>query len=104
MSNPLSLHRRREMRLANRLETRLSVQYRRFTQRLPGIVLDLSCDGARLSSVERLRPGDKLWLTLPGLAPCLARVVWVNDSLAGCRLAAPLHPAVLKALVESSIA
>lgn len=102
MYTPLSPHRRREMRLANRVETRLPVQYRRVAQRLPGIVLDLSCDGARLSSVERLRPGDKLWLTFPGLAPCLARVVWVNASLAGCRLAAPLHPAVLKALVDSN--
>jgi hypothetical protein len=92
------------MRLANRLETRLSVQYRRFTQRLPGIVLDLSCDGARLPRWSGCARRDKLWLTLPGLAPCMARVVWVNDSLAGCRLAAPLHPAVLKALVESSIA
>ncbi|MFK5037158.1 PilZ domain-containing protein, partial [Klebsiella pneumoniae] len=53
------------------------IQYRRSTVRMAGVTLDLSCHGVRLAAMERLRVGETLWITLPGLPPRRASVIWV---------------------------
>jgi|TARA_R100000049_G_C1951138_1_gene99053 hypothetical protein len=47
------------------------------------VVHDLSIAGFSASSIGRLHPDQACWLTLPGLQPIEARVVWWNHSIAG---------------------
>ncbi len=62
-------------------------------------VTDLSTDGFRVGSHLELAEGTDVWLRLPGLEPCHARVMWHADNHIGCAFIRPLHPAVLDMLV-----
>ena len=53
-------------------------------------VVDLSVHGARLQTYSALKAGGTIWLTLPGLAPVAADVMWADDYAAGCRFREPL--------------
>lgn len=75
------------------------VQYRRSTVRMAGVTLDLSCHGVRLAAMERLRIGETLWITLPGLPPRRATVKWVDRFEIGCEFDEALHPAVLDRII-----
>ena len=77
------------------------VQYRRSTVRMAGVTLDLSCHGVRLAAMERLRIGEPLWITLPGLPPRRATVKWVDRFEIGCEFDEALHPAVLDRIFSS---
>ncbi|MDF8333840.1 PilZ domain-containing protein [Novosphingobium cyanobacteriorum] len=85
----------------NRLGVR--IKYRRRIVRLAAQTIDLSCHGLRLSGMERFRVGDTVWITLPGLEPRRANVVWAERFQAGCEFAEPLHPAVLEAVVRGRL-
>jgi hypothetical protein len=76
------------------------VQYRRSTVRMAGVTLDLSCHGVRLAAIERMRIGEVLWITLPGLPPRRASVKWVDRFEIGCEFDEALHPAVLERIVS----
>lgn len=76
------------------------VQYRRSTVRMAGVTLDLSCHGVRLAAMERLRIGEAVWITLPGLPPRRATVKWVDRFDIGCEFDEALHPAVLERIVS----
>jgi hypothetical protein len=77
------------------------VQYRRSTVRMAGVTLDLSCHGVRIAAIERLRVGEVLWITLPGLEPRRATVKWVDRFDIGCEFDEALHPAVLERMFSS---
>jgi len=62
-------------------------------------VLDLSAEGFRASAGLELAEGEEIWLRLPGLEACPARVVWTDGTHVGCVFARPLHPAVLEMIV-----
>ena len=62
-------------------------------------VVDLSAGGVRIQSYSSLRPGTTIWLTLPGLAPRAADVIWADDFRAGCRFREPLDRDQLGPLV-----
>jgi hypothetical protein len=62
-------------------------------------IMDLSTDGFRVATHLELYAGTDVWLRLPGLEPCHARVVWSEGHLVGCAFVRPLHPAVLQMLV-----
>jgi hypothetical protein len=62
-------------------------------------VFDLSVDGFRIAAVKGVQSYSKVWLSLPGLAPLRAEVMWVRDGFAGCKFLQPLHPAVLEMIV-----
>ena len=64
-------------------------------------VIDLSPLGARLQTYSALRRGATIWLTLPGLAPVAADVVWSDDFVAGCQFHAPLTPDQFDALIAT---
>lgn len=53
-------------------------------------VTDLSVNGARLQTYSELRAGTMIWLTLPGIGHCPARVVWAHDFEAGLEFQTPL--------------
>lgn len=80
------------------------VQYRRSTVRMAGVTLDLSCHGVRLAAMERLRVGEPLWITLPGLPPRRAVVKWVDRFDVGCEFDEALHPAVLERIISGDMA
>lgn len=63
-------------------------------------ILDLSTHGFRIESALDLTVGVDVWLRLPGLEPCHARVAWVDGYIAGCAFERPLHPAVLDMIVS----
>jgi len=81
-------------RRSERLGLHAKVQYRRSTVRMAGVTLDLSCHGVRLAAIERMRIGEVLWITLPGLQPRRAVVKWVDRFDVGCEFDEALHPAV----------
>ena len=65
-------------------------------------VMDLSIHGFRVASHLELCNGTDVWLRLPGLEPCHARVVWSEGHFIGCAFERPLHPAVLDMIVRKS--
>ncbi len=65
-------------------------------------IMDLSTDGLRVATHLQLCIGKDVWLRLPGLEPCPARVVWSEGYLVGCAFARPLHPAVVRMIVDKA--
>ncbi|WP_239017866.1 PilZ domain-containing protein [Sphingomonas aracearum] len=57
-------------------------------------VLDLSPTGFRAEASFVLNPGDRVWISLPGLAGLEATVAWRRGTMIGAAFFAPLHPAV----------
>ena len=62
-------------------------------------IMDLSTDGFRAATHLDLYTGTDVWLRLPGLEPCHARVVWTRGHMVGCVFDRPLHGAVLEMIV-----
>ena len=62
-------------------------------------IMDLSTDGFRAATHLELYPGTDVWLRLPGLEACHARVMWATGHYIGCAFVRPLHPAVLDMIV-----
>lgn len=58
-------------------------------------LIDLSTHGFKVETYSGLYPGTDVWITLPGLAGCHARVVWAEGTYLGCEFVNPLHPAVI---------
>ena len=65
-------------------------------------ILDLSTDGFRVATHLELQSGTDVWLRLPGLEACHARVVWSEGHYVGCAFERPLHPAVLDMIVAKA--
>jgi PilZ domain len=66
------------------------------------LVMDLSTHGFRASTHLTLPEGADVWLRLPGLEACHAKVVWSRGQYIGCAFERPLHPAVLEMIVRKS--
>ncbi len=90
-------------RRSERHKIAVQVQYKRKIVRLVAKALDLSVHGLRISGMERLREGETVWITLPGLEPRQATVVWSDQFEAGCAFAEPLQPAVFEAVLSGQI-
>lgn len=60
---------------------------------------DISISGFSAGSLSKLAPGTVCWLTLPGLAPLQAQVVWWQGSVVGCSFANLMSQVVLDNLV-----
>lgn len=63
-------------------------------------VVDLSIHGARVQSYTAMKQGGTIWLTLPGMAPVAAKVMWADDYVAGCQFSTPLTAEQLAVLVN----
>lgn len=61
-------------------------------------VIDLSVNGARLQTYSELRAGGMIWLALPKVGHCAARVVWAHDFEAGLEFQRPLASQDFEAL------
>ena len=62
-------------------------------------VVDLSVGGARLQTYSALRRDTTIWLTLPGIGPRAADIMWADDYSAGCRFRESLTPEQLAPLL-----
>ena len=88
-------------RAAVRIRVSMTAHFRESGSRKAVVnVYDLSTHGFRLETFIGVHAGALVWLTLPGLEPRQASVVWLNGSFVGCRFDKPLHPAVLEAIIR----
>lgn len=81
----------------------ITAAYRRGVLRAKVAVSELTCGSARIDSMDAVKPGMLVWITLPGLEARPATVDWTSGFTAGLRFEAPLHPAVLDALLDGRI-
>lgn len=63
-------------------------------------VLDMSVVGFRFDTISRLNIGDRVWLTIPGMAGMESVVAWRDRDSYGCAFAAPLHTAVFERIIN----
>lgn len=59
-------------------------------------IRDLSRTGFRAEWPHGKNVGDRVWLTLPTLAPLAAHVVWTTGFEIGCKFETPMHPAIFE--------
>lgn len=76
----------------------IDATYRRGVLRARVSLSMLCCHGARIDTMETLKPGTLLWLTLPGLNAQAATVEWSEGFTAAIVFTVPLHPAVVDAV------
>ena len=90
-------------RAAKRLRVAMAAGFREtLTRKVLVNIYDLSTDGFRIETYLGVHEGKLVWLTLPGLEPREAEVVWVKDDFVGCRFKYPLHDAVIQMVTASS--
>ena len=66
-------------------------------------LLNLSSRGFMAQTEALIRPGSRVWLTLPGAARVNALVVWARDGRVGGEFAAPVDPlAVFQAVGKAA--
>ncbi|KPF90955.1 pilus assembly protein PilZ [Novosphingobium sp. AAP83] len=58
------------------------------------VVVDLALAGFCANSIQRMHPGNRCWLILPGLESLLAEVVWWQSGRVGCAFEQLLSPIV----------
>lgn len=63
-------------------------------------VVDMSIVGFRFDSPSHLNVGDRIWLTVPGLAGLESVVVWRDRHHYGCAFATPLYTAVFDHILK----
>lgn len=59
------------------------------------VVRDLSMSGFSAAAVNRIHPGTRCWLTLPGMESLAAKVVWWDNGIVGCAFENLLSPIIL---------
>ncbi|WP_235535165.1 pilus assembly protein PilZ [Sphingomonas sp. Leaf339] len=62
-------------------------------------LIEVSPTGFRAETTFALSPGTAVWLTLPGLAPLEAVVMWRDPTRYGCEFSRPLDAVVFDHLV-----
>ena len=86
-------------RRAERIPIGADISLRRsFETRYSVRILDFSPHGARVELVERVKPGDRLWISLPGIETLEATTCWVDGFVAGVEFVHPLHRSVFEML------
>jgi hypothetical protein len=90
-------------RVSKRIQTEIDAGLRqRGASGVSVEVTDLSTHGFRASTHLELEKGADVWLRLPGLEACHAKVAWAKGNLIGCAFERPLHPAVLDMILRRS--
>lgn len=84
-----------ERRRAPRLPVQSKAEFRRKrAMRYTIPIHDLSAEGCRIGSPERLLRGEMIWLQLPSLQPVPATVRWAGLGVSGVEFDSPMHVAV----------
>lgn len=94
---------RRDHRRAERLDVRLPCELREpgSSQRFEVDVVDLSVVGFRCETSFTLVPGNRVFVTIPGLGPIEAIVSWRRGFTYGAEFDRYLHNAVFDHIVAS---
>ncbi len=66
-------------------------------------VVNISLHGVRLQTYSPLKRGMIIWLTLPGLEPAMAEVMWSDDYSAGCEFIRPLDEQSFRRLANIDV-
>ena len=83
-----------ERRNSARLSRSAEVMMRSGQYRHAVPLVDMSECGCQTEVAEHVEPGERLFVTLPGLEPLEARVKWENGWRAGFGFERSIHPAV----------
>ncbi len=71
---------------------------RRSDSRYSVKLLDFSIGGCRVEMVQRVKAGDLIWISLPGIETIEGTVRWVEGFVAGVSFNNPLYPSVFEML------
>lgn len=63
-------------------------------------VIDMSVVGYRFDTASHLNIGDRVWLTVPGMAGLESIVVWRHRHHYGCEFVSALHTAVFDHILK----
>lgn len=84
-----------ERRHCSRRRVEANAEFRRKRQIRYSIpIFDLSAQGCRIGSPERLLRGETVWLQLPSLQSQPATVRWAGLGVSGVEFDQPMHAAV----------
>lgn len=91
-SNPLASEHRRTIRL----DVKFSACLREpgSAQKFDVDVIDLSMTGFRFETSFTIRPGSKVFVTIPGMSALEATVAWGRGFVYGAQFNQPLYPGV----------
>lgn len=64
-------------------------------------LIDLSAKGCKIETSLRIRPGQRIWLTLSGFESRLAHVRWSDQRGMGCQFEEPLQDAAIARLTSN---
>ncbi len=65
------------------------------------IVKNLSLAGFSAEALTGMKPGARVWLTLPSLAALQAEIVWNDGTMIGCAFSNLLNQSVLDAILAA---
>jgi hypothetical protein len=94
-----------EDRSAPRVKIRIPASLRQ--SGCPGfsvIIKDLSLSGFSAEALTGMKPGTRVWIAIPSLAPLQAEVAWNDGVLIGCAFNNLLNNAVLNAILHHYVA
>ena len=84
-------------RRAERVPLRADIDFRRSGEHRYRVnILDFSREGCRIELPERVKLGETVWISLPGLETLPAKVCWVKGWVAGVEFDTPLYPSVFE--------
>ncbi len=64
------------------------------------IVKDLSLSGFSAEALTGMKPGTRVFLTIPGLSGLQAEIAWNDGTMIGCAFTNLLNPAVLESVLK----
>lgn len=92
---------KQDERAAVRLDVRMKARLREpLSTRFDVDVLDISVTGCRVETSAILKPGSRIFITVPGIVPLEAVVAWRDRFRYGCAFYRPLHHAVLDHIIR----
>ena len=84
-------------RKAERIPLHAEIDFRRTGEHRWRVnVIDVSPEGCRVELPVRVKPGDIIWITFPGLEAIQGKVAWVDEWVAGIEFSNPLYPSVFE--------
>ena len=83
------------------IELAAIVWHPRTARRFTAEMVEISCEGCRLLTVEPVACGDQVLVSVPGLARWPARVAWARTGAAGVEFHRPLEPSAVAQYVAA---
>ncbi len=68
------------------------------------MIKDLSLSGFAAEALTGMRPGTRVWIAIPSLAPLQAEIAWNDGVMIGCSFNNLLNQSVLDAVLNHYVA